>query len=170
MGSEQYCEEKDLLDKVISLQVDLRLSLSNLQRSPRPLAQFSFGLKTLIDKLLEVLQFLLSGTGNLVPKYNLLESDERHVGFVYNREELMILLEDSVVGVSVTFPRVQYLLVQRRTLLAKQARICLSECEVDELARLLGGEVDGWHWGGGRWRSVFFAMVVKPMPYPLYLG
>jgi len=106
----------------------------------------------------------------VVPKYNLLESDERHAGFMFSGEEMMVLLEDSVVSLPVKFPRLEYLLIERGTPLAKQACVCLRQCEGDELARLLGREVDGWRWGDWRWSPLFCAVVVKPMPYPLYSG
>ena len=43
-------------------------------------AEFSFFLETGVDKLLEVLQFVLGSPGNLVPEYGLLKNNERDIG------------------------------------------------------------------------------------------
>ena len=149
-------ERMCLLGDVLPLQVNLRLTLINLQCVPGAFVLILLLFIMRVDVLINDRQLLLRGSGDFVSEYGLLKCNEWKIGVVDWGEKAVVFVESGFVTTNIKLPCRLYLLLKRGAFLAEQVRIRLCVCEGNNFS-VMSDREDGrsgrfgglTHWGQG---------------------
>ena len=109
-----------LLSDILPLQVNLRLTLINLQCVPGTFVLILLLFIMCVDVLINDRQLLLCGSGDFVSEHDLLKCNERKIGVVDWGEKVVVFVENGVITTNVKLPCRLYLLLKRGAFLAEQ--------------------------------------------------
>ena len=157
-----------LLSDVLPLQVNLRLTLINLQCVPGTFVLILLLFIMCVDVLINDRQLLLRGSGDFVSEHDLLKCNERKIGVVDWGEKVVVFVENGVVTTNVKLPCRLYLLLKRGAFLAEQARIRLGAREGNNFSPVSDRE-DGRRGGFGG-LVLLSRVVMEPLSNFLYLS